>query len=63
MPSLEIEEFIAHWAAANPSERANSQAFLLEPGDLLEVPFPQSPECRPWFLAPRPAHKHEQSVH
>jgi hypothetical protein len=35
MPKRDISGFIAHWSAATPSERANSQAFLLELCDLL----------------------------
>ena len=40
MPSREIEDFIARWAAASPSERANAQLFLVELCDLIEVPRP-----------------------
>jgi len=42
MPSRDIEGFISHWSAASPSERANSQAFLLELCDLLAVPRPDN---------------------
>ncbi len=42
MPKRDISGFIAHWSAASPSERANSQAFLLELCDLLEVPAPDN---------------------
>lgn len=42
MPKRDISGFIAHWSAATPSERANSQAFLLELCDLLEVPPPDN---------------------
>ena len=42
MPKRDIPGFIAHWSAASPSERANSQAFLLELCDLLEVPAPDN---------------------
>jgi hypothetical protein len=42
MPKRDIHGFIAHWSAASPSERANSQAFLLELCDLLEVPAPDN---------------------
>src|SRR5258708_37346456 len=42
MPSRDIAGFIAHWSAATPSERANSQAFLLELCDLLGVPRPDN---------------------
>ena len=40
MPSPEIEDFIARWSAASPSERANAQLFLVELCDLLGVPRP-----------------------
>ena len=40
MPSREIEDFIARWSAASPSERANAQLFLVELCDLLAVPRP-----------------------
>ena len=40
MPSREIEQFIARWSAASPSERANAQLFLVELCDLLAVPRP-----------------------
>jgi hypothetical protein len=42
MPKRDIPGFIAHWSAASPSERANSQAFLSELCDLLEVPAPDN---------------------
>jgi hypothetical protein len=40
MPKREVQDFISHWSAASPSERANSQRFLLELCDLLDVPRP-----------------------
>src|ERR1035438_7031650 len=40
MPSRQIEQFIARWSAASPSERANAQLFLVELCDLLAVPRP-----------------------
>jgi type I restriction-modification system DNA methylase subunit len=40
MPSREIEDFISRWSTASPSERANSQLFLAELCDVLEVPRP-----------------------
>jgi len=40
MPKREVQDFISHWSAANASERANSQPFLLELCDLLDVPRP-----------------------
>jgi len=42
MPKRDIEDFISHWSAASPSERANSQPFLLELCDLLDVPRPDA---------------------
>ncbi len=42
MPRRDVQDFIAHWSAASPSERANSQPFLLELCDLLEVPRPDA---------------------
>jgi hypothetical protein len=40
MPSRDIEDSIARWCAASPSERANAQPFLVELCDLLGVPRP-----------------------
>lgn len=40
MPKREVQDFISHWSAASPSERANSQPFLIELCDLLDVPRP-----------------------
>jgi hypothetical protein len=40
MPSRETEAFISRWSAASPSERANSQLFLAELCDALEIPRP-----------------------
>ncbi len=40
MPRRDVQDFIAHWSAASPSERANSQPFLLELCDLLGVSRP-----------------------
>ena len=42
MPKRDIEDFIAHWSAASASERSNSQPFLLELCDLLDVPRPDN---------------------
>jgi len=39
-PSSAVESFLARWAAAPPSERANSQLFLSELCDLLGTPRP-----------------------
>jgi hypothetical protein len=40
MASQSVNAFIARWTAATPSERANSQPFLSELCDALEVPRP-----------------------
>ena len=40
MPKRDVEDFISYWAAASQSERSNSQPFLLELCDLLDVPHP-----------------------
>jgi hypothetical protein len=50
MPKRDIPGFIAHWSAASPSERANSQAFLLELCDLLEVPAPDNHPAHGYFF-------------
>lgn len=50
MPKRDISGFIAHWSAASPSERANSQAFLLELCDLLEVPAPDNHPANGYFF-------------
>ena len=50
MPKRDISGFIAHWSAASPSERANSQAFLLELCDLLEVPAPDNHPAHGYFF-------------
>jgi len=42
MPKRDVEDFISHWSAASPSEQANSQPFLLELCDLLDVPRPDA---------------------
>jgi hypothetical protein len=42
MPKREITEFITHWSDASASERSNSQRFLTELCDLLEVPPPDN---------------------
>ena len=42
MPKRDIKDFIAYWNAASPSERANSQPFLLELCDLLGVTPPDN---------------------
>ena len=41
MSSGPIQAFIARWSAATPSERANSQLFLSELCDILDVPHPE----------------------
>ncbi len=35
-----LDTFLAHWTAAEASERANAQQFLVELADLLDVPRP-----------------------
>ena len=50
MPKREVEDFIAHWSAASPSERANSQPFLLELCDLLDVPRPDPHPANGYFF-------------
>jgi len=50
MPKRDIEEFIAHWSAASPSERANSQPFLLGLCDILEVPRPDNHPDNGYFF-------------
>ena len=42
MPKRDIEDFIKHWSAASASERSNSQPFLKELCDLIEVPHPDN---------------------
>jgi hypothetical protein len=42
--------FISHWSAASPSERANSQPFLLELCDLLDVPRPDPHPANGYFF-------------
>lgn len=42
MPKQVAEDFIARWSAASTSERSNSQQFLIELCDLLEVPRPHN---------------------
>jgi hypothetical protein len=37
-----VTDFIARWAHAAPSERANSQLFLSELCDLLNLPHPDA---------------------
>lgn len=50
MPSRDVQEFIAHWSAASASERANSQPFLLELCDLLDVPRPDPHPASGYFF-------------
>ena len=50
MPKREVKDFIAHWSAASPSERANSQPFLLELCDLLDVPRPDPHPANGYFF-------------
>ena len=50
MPKPAIEDFISHWTAASPSERANSQPFLIELCDLLDVPRPDPQPANGYFF-------------
>ena len=50
MPKREVQDFISHWSAASASERANSQPFLLELCDLLEVPRPDPQPGKGYFF-------------
>ena len=50
MPQREVEDFISHWSAASPSERANSQPFLTDLCDLLEVPRPDPHPANGYFF-------------
>jgi hypothetical protein len=57
MLQREISAFIAHWSAARASERANSQAFLIELCDYLEVPRPDNhPDAGYFFEYPVTEH-------
>jgi hypothetical protein len=42
MPTRGVDEFVAYWSAAELSERSNSQTFLLELCDVLNVPRPDN---------------------
>jgi hypothetical protein len=50
MPNRDVQDFISHWSAASPSERANSQTFLLELCDLLDVPRPDPHPANGYFF-------------
>jgi len=50
MPKRDVPDFIAHWSAASASERSNSQRFLLELCDLLEVPPPDNHPAAGYFF-------------
>jgi hypothetical protein len=50
MPKQDVDDFIAHWSAASPSERANSQPFLLDLCDLLDVPRPDPHPANGYFF-------------
>src|SRR5450759_466263 len=63
MSKRDISGFIAYWSAASPSERANSQAFLLELCDLLEVPKPDNhPNAGYFFEYPVTEHHADGST-
>jgi hypothetical protein len=57
MPSREIEDFISRWSTASPSERANSQLFLAELCDVLEVPRPD-PQHNSGYAFEHPVTEH-----
>jgi hypothetical protein len=50
MPKREVQDFITHWSAASASERANSQPFLLDLCDLLEVSRPDPHPANGYFF-------------
>ncbi len=50
MPKREAKDFISHWSAASASERANSQPFLVDLCDLLEVPRPDPHPANGYFF-------------
>ena len=50
MPKRAVEDFISHWSAASPSERANSQPFLIDLCNLLEVPQPDPHPANGYFF-------------
>jgi type I restriction-modification system DNA methylase subunit len=50
MPKREVQDFISHWSAASASERANSQPFLLDLCDLLDVPRPDPNPTNGYFF-------------
>jgi hypothetical protein len=50
MPKREVQDFISHWSAASPSEQANSQPFLIELCDLLDVPRPDPHPANGYFF-------------
>lgn len=45
-----VEQFIAYWSAAGASERSNSQRFLVELCDLLDVPRPDNHPKHGYFF-------------
>ena len=50
MPTRDAVEFIAHWSDASPSERANSQPFLIDLCDVLDVPKPDNHPANGYFF-------------
>lgn len=50
MPKRGIEDFIAHWSAASASERSNSQSFLRDLCDILDVPHPDNHPGNGYFF-------------
>jgi hypothetical protein len=45
-----VDDFIAYWSAASTSERSNSQRFLVELCDLLDVPRPDNHPANGYFF-------------
>lgn len=61
MPKRDIEDFISYWSAAPPSERSNSQSFLGELCDLLEVPAPNYHPANGYFFEYPVTERHADS--
>ena len=62
MPSQEVLAFIARWSNASPSERANSQTFLVELCDLLGVPWPDNHPNNGYFFEIPATEKHSNGT-
>jgi len=50
MSKREVKDFITYWSAASPSERSNSQPFLLDLCDLLDIPRPDQHPGNGYFF-------------